>query len=343
MKEIYLSGYIGEDITLTKVQSVFATIKPETEVNIYLNSIGGNTVDGWAIHDYFKQKESEGYKINITGIGIVGSAATFVFLSVANRKLTKNTGFFIHNPFVGMIDKLDASSATSMAKALTDEEARIIALYTSTSNIDEAMIKDLMKAETEFTAKEAVEYGFASEVLEPTYGSFSYVIQNNLDMNILNELKAIRKSLMKGKNAMAQTDRGEIYFDAAEIEVGTNLFSDELMENPVEGGDYTLEDGTVLVVGEAGAVIEIKAPTTEVEATADEDEEKEALKKALEEKEEEIKAMKAEMEAVKNEMMAIKSLVKNFEPKKVKVAQYTPEPAPSPFQSAFETFKKAKL
>jgi ATP-dependent Clp protease protease subunit len=339
MKEIYLSGYIGEDITLTKVQSVFAEIEPETDVNIYLNSIGGNTVDGWAIHDYLKQKESEGYKINITGIGIVGSAATFVFLSVASRKLTKNTGFFIHNPFVGMIDKLDASSATSMAKALTDEEARIIALYTSTSNIDEAMIKDLMRAETEFTAKEAVEYGFASEVLEPTYGSFSYVIQNNLDMNILNELKAIKKALMKGKNAMAQTDRGEVYFDAAEIEVGTNLFSDELMENPVEGGDYTLEDGTVIVVGEAGAVIEIKAPATEVEATADEDDKDKIiadLKKALEDKEE-------EMEAVKNEMKAIKSLVKNFEPKKVKVAQYSPEPAPSPFENAFNKFKTAKL
>ena len=90
------------------------------------------------------------------------------------------------------------------------------------------------------------------------------------------------------KFATATLDSGqEIQTDAEAFAVGVSVFvvNDEGEQIPLPDGDYTLADGSMLVVAE-GAVVEVNEATTEPEVEAEEDKE--------EDKEEEMKAQEVE-------------------------------------------------
>ena len=75
------------------------------------------------------------------------------------------------------------------------------------------------------------------------------------------------------KFATATLDSGqEIQTDAEAFAVGVSVFvvNDEGEQIPLPDGDYTLSDGSMLVVAE-GAVVEVNEATTEPEVEAEED------------------------------------------------------------------------
>ena len=79
------------------------------------------------------------------------------------------------------------------------------------------------------------------------------------------------------KFATATLDSGqEIQTDAEAFAVGVSVFvvNDEGEQIPLPDGDYTLADGSMLVVAE-GAVVEVNEATTEPEVEAEEDKEEE--------------------------------------------------------------------
>ena len=79
------------------------------------------------------------------------------------------------------------------------------------------------------------------------------------------------------KFATATLDSGqEIQTDAEAFAVGVSVFvvNDEGEQIPLPDGDYTLSDGSMLVVAE-GAVVEVNEATTEPEVEAEEDKEEE--------------------------------------------------------------------
>ena len=49
----------------------------------------------------------------------------------------------------------------------------------------------------------------------------------------------------------------KIYFPGDELTIGASIFIDEAMETIAEAGEYTLENGDILIVDEAGLVLEI--------------------------------------------------------------------------------------
>ena len=79
------------------------------------------------------------------------------------------------------------------------------------------------------------------------------------------------------KFATATLDSGqEIQTDAEAFAVGVSVFvvNDEGEQIPLPDGDYTLSDGSMLIVAE-GAVVEVNEATTEPEVEAEEDKEEE--------------------------------------------------------------------
>jgi len=79
------------------------------------------------------------------------------------------------------------------------------------------------------------------------------------------------------KFATATLDSGqEIQTDAEAFAVGVSVFvvNDEGEQIPLPDGDYTLADGSMLIVAE-GAVVEVNEATTEPEVEAEEDKEEE--------------------------------------------------------------------
>lgn len=107
--------------------------------------------------------------------------------------------------------------------------------------------------------------------------------------------------------AQAKLDNGTV-LEAEAFEAGNEIFiltDDEKVAVPV--GEYTMEDGQILVVSEEGIIGEIKSAEQEEEVEASE----EVSEESLEETETELEEVEAEY-ATKEELAEVKSLVEEI-------------------------------
>lgn len=186
--------------------------------------------------------------------------------------------------------------------------------------------------------KEGTFKGFSVE------GNFTYVPQSNYKiLNIKEKMSKLFKTIRKAFVSFAEvkTDKGVLsYAGEEDIKIGDEVFveNEEGEVVPAADGDYTVEDGTVIVVVD-GKVAEIKEKEEEtVEETVEETKteeaeemEEEVVEETVEEepKDDVIDALKAEIETLKSEIDAIKKTL----------ADLIEKPAAEPVADEFEKVK----
>lgn len=134
----------------------------DQDVTLEIFSPGGSVLEGLAIFDLIAGSDK-----NVTAkiIGLAGSIASIIPLAADRVIMTENAKFFIHNPKIEVAgDVEDLQEAAKTVKAI---EQRLIAIYAEASNLGRRLLDDLMKAETTFSAKEALKAGFIDEIVEP--------------------------------------------------------------------------------------------------------------------------------------------------------------------------------
>lgn len=143
--------------------------------------------------------------------------------------------------------------------------------------------------------------------------------------DIVNDVEAQEKVEL----ATAKLDNGTV-LEAEAFEAGNEIFivtEDDKVALPV--GDYTMEDGKMLVVAEEGIIAEIKDLDEEAEVEAEEDKEEMGYvtKEELAEAVSEIKAM---IEDMKKEEMSEETEVELSEELPKEVKEELSEPAAEP-------------
>lgn len=160
------------------------------EINLQISSPGGSVDDAFAMFDLIK-----GSKAHVTAnlSGIVASAATVIALSADKVIMSENSLFMIHNASVGL-----QGNKEEMAEAIevmNKFDGRIANIYQKKTGLPLDEIKDLMTAETWFTAEEALAKGFVDEISEEGLrlaAKFDLnAIQNRGFKNIPNNIKEI--------------------------------------------------------------------------------------------------------------------------------------------------------
>jgi ATP-dependent protease ClpP protease subunit len=131
------------------------------QLNIYVNSTGGHVGDAMAMHDYLNELESKGTKVNRIGRGIIASAATYLLLG-NNSEMTENSMLMIHN--VQMVVAGDIVQCENQVKAGRKFNNLIQDFYANKTGKPKETIAAWMNKETWFTAQEAKENGFVSNV-----------------------------------------------------------------------------------------------------------------------------------------------------------------------------------
>jgi len=139
----------------------------------------------------------------------------------------------------------------------------------------------------------------------------------------------VEQSQEKVELATAKLDNGTV-LEAEAFEAGKEIFiitEDDKVALPV--GDYTMEDGKMLVVAEEGIIAEIKDLDEEAEVEAEEDKEEMGYvtKEELAEAVSEIKAM---IEDMKKEEMSEEAEVELSEELPKEVKEELSEPAAEP-------------
>ncbi|MEW6121640.1 MAG: head maturation protease, ClpP-related [Pseudomonadota bacterium] len=159
--KLRLSGYVGgeyfeDGFTASDVVMAFAQVEPESDLDIHLNSYGGIATEGAAIHALIVQRPG---RTNIVVDGIAASAASLIAMAGETVTMSSGAVMMIHDPATFAYGPAaDLLKAVGQLEALGTSYARVYADKSGQSVED---CREIMKAETWFTAEQAVEAGFA--------------------------------------------------------------------------------------------------------------------------------------------------------------------------------------
>ena len=267
------------------------------EIELTINSGGGSVFDALAIYDHLK---NGGYTVNVRIEGLAASAATIIALSGSSLPvMTENSFFMIHNAWMPVVSMSGMNSEE--IREFTDElekqaalmdkiNLRLAKIYSNATGMDLEKVQSLMAEDTWFTAEEALEAGFVSEV-EESVAIAAYVSPKelskkgykNIPQNYVNQLNNVDMSENTEKSLM-----------------------DKL--KALIGGEVEAPKAEAPAKEEAKEVVDVEALKAEISASlsADMEAKLEASNKEVEElkaaHEAEINAKAEELEAAKKEL-----------------------------------------
>jgi ATP-dependent Clp protease protease subunit len=357
--KLNIEGYIGgsdmvslfsgaETFSLAALKRFLDTLESDvTDIHVYINSGGGSVIEGWAIYDKLK---TSGKKITTIGEGMVGSIATIIFMAGDYRKLHENSRFFIHNPYwqPDSPTPMEADDLITLGESLQAEQKKILDFYSNQTGKSVEDLEPLMQKATDLTSTQAIELGFANEIISTSvnytpYKLVAFVATENKPKQIkMNKNEQSVSWIKRGFTKLAALINGVtlnmempvkdaegnevlLYVDSeTEDLVGKSayLLDAEGNESAAPNGDYTDANGRVIKVAE-GVVAEV----IEAEAKKHEGEE--------ETKMEDLIAKIAELESTKANLTSELELVKAEKSKA--------ETEFNAFKNEFESLKKVVI
>lgn len=137
-----------------------------SEINISLSSVGGLVHAGLVIHNKLREAANKGVKINCTVDGVAMSAGSVIMCAADNVRVHPSSLVMIHKASIGIHDMQNADELRKAAESLDAYDNAIVSAYKRKTGMDEKELLDLMSAETYMTGAEALEKGFANELLD---------------------------------------------------------------------------------------------------------------------------------------------------------------------------------
>lgn len=196
--ELIVYGPISRDptwnddvITPNQFRKQLKALKGKS-ITVRINSPGGDMHSGNAIFNLLDQ-----YSGDVTCLvdGIAASAAS-VIACAGTLKMAQNAMLMIHN--AQTYASGDANEFKNIAKNLEKANQTMLVTYVAKTGLSEAEIKNMMDKETFLTAAEALELGFADEIIEVDKPISAYLdgehlllngVQFSADANFINNLK----------------------------------------------------------------------------------------------------------------------------------------------------------
>lgn len=131
------------------------------EITVHINSYGGEVAEGLAIHNSLKNSKA---KIRTVCDGFACSAASVVFMAGEERMMNPASLLMIHNAW-----SYASGNAAELRKAADDLDAiskTAAEAYRARINLSDEELAELLDNETWIVPKDAVDWGFATGILE---------------------------------------------------------------------------------------------------------------------------------------------------------------------------------
>lgn len=159
--EIASSTWFGDEATPKKFKADLDALGDIDALDVYINSPGGDVFAGWALINILNRSKAikTGYND-----GIVASIAFEIYQSMDKRVAPQNSVFMTHNCWTCTLGDRHALRKTADEMEKIDGILAEMASRKSGKTVDE--IKALQDAESWYTAAEAVDAGFADELVD---------------------------------------------------------------------------------------------------------------------------------------------------------------------------------
>lgn len=160
---------IGETFNADMMREYLAQ-NPEGEINIELNTIGGDVLQGFEIYDLLQAEKRKGRTVNTYGRRF-DSIGSIIFLAGDNRFAYSNSKPLIHNAWypAEALDELELNSYTlrEVADIADEMDAQMLHEYMKFAGRDQMrVLQDIMRNSTELSDKQLLELNFATEIIK---------------------------------------------------------------------------------------------------------------------------------------------------------------------------------
>jgi len=128
-------------------------------INLRINSPGGSVFDGTAMYNALRRHKAT---VHVQIDGLAASMASIIALAGDTVEMAENAFFMIHNPWSMVVG--DSEDMRKEADILDKLSETAIKTYTQNSNLTETQVREAMTAETWYSAEEAKDAGFISNI-----------------------------------------------------------------------------------------------------------------------------------------------------------------------------------
>lgn len=209
-------------------------------LNIYINSPGGDVFTASTMISMLKRVKDKGTIINAYVDGLSASAASFLMMVADNINLYKNSTVMIHKPMSWAFG--NANDMQKTIDALNKiEDSVMMPMYMNKSKVKEEEIKSLIDAETWLSAKDMDKY-FNVTLLEEEKTAVAS-ISSNLFKNYKNVPDFLKNSLENVQNDERNEENAQ---KTEEIEPKEPISDEKTPENsenePISTENQSKED-----------------------------------------------------------------------------------------------------
>lgn len=170
------------------------------DITLEVNSNGGLVTVGSEIYTALKNYEGH---VTVEVTGMAASAASVAIMGADTVKMSPTAQIMIHKALLtrasGNSDDLEKA-----VNALKSSDQSIINAYVSKTGLSEDEIFEMMKNETFMSANEAIEKGFADELMtfEKDLGAVASLESGLLPQTVIDDFYSRKKSNAKEAQAM---------------------------------------------------------------------------------------------------------------------------------------------
>jgi len=163
--EILLYAPIGsfwdEDISAKEVAENLNLLKNVPNITVRINSPGGEVFEGLAIYNSLVKHPA---KINVEIEGMALSVASVIAMAGDTVTMAESSLFMIHNPWGFAIG--DADEMRKTAEMMDKAKETLVTAYRRQTSLSVKAISAAMDDETWYTASEAKEAGFVTDIFK---------------------------------------------------------------------------------------------------------------------------------------------------------------------------------
>jgi ATP-dependent Clp protease protease subunit len=168
MQKFYIYGSIGWDVDSAYTRTFLEEADATEDIAVHINSPGGDLFDGQAIVSLLDSwKRQTGQKVHVYIDALAASVASVIAMAGDTISISQNSMIMIHKPWVSNASG-SAPELRSMADLLDKTEDTLLSVYERRTDLDRKSLRAMLAEETWFSAEEALEFGFATHIIEPT-------------------------------------------------------------------------------------------------------------------------------------------------------------------------------
>lgn len=160
LEPIGVDFWTGEGVTAKRVNAALRSIGKKP-VTVLINSPGGDFFEGLAITNLLRAHPAE---VSVQILGVAASAAAVIAMAGDQIQIAKSGLMMVHNSQWVAIGDRHVMEETADTMAVFDKAMRT--LFVDRTGLSDREVGALMDATTFFGAEEAIEKGFADELLE---------------------------------------------------------------------------------------------------------------------------------------------------------------------------------